>query len=254
MNRARLSVVVITHNEARLIEDCLRSVQWADEIVVLDSGSTDDTVARCRRFTPHVHVTDWPGFGPQKNRAIDHATGEWVLSIDADETVSPELRASIEIVLTQAHSPVAYEIERLSSFCGRPMRHSGWWPDPVLRLFRRGQARFSDDLVHEKVLTNGGAIGRLSGLLMHQSVRSIEQSLDKANRYSSAGAQMQQVRGKRSGLGKAIVHGLWAFMRVYVFKRGFLDGREGFVLAVLNAEGTYYKYLKLMYLTDPPKP
>lgn len=257
INRPTLSVILITKNEAELVERCLASVAWADEIVVLDSGSTDATVEICRRHTDKVFVTDWPGFGLQKNRALDLATGEWVLSIDADEELTPELAEEIQRTLAQAdhtaNAKAGYTLPRLSSYCGRFMHHSGWWPDPVLRLFRRGQGRFSNDRVHERVLLDG-PVGALQATLLHHSYRSLEQVLGKVNHYSSEGAQSLHARGRRAGLSTAIGHGLWAFVRTYIFKRGFLDGREGFILAVSNAEGTYYRYLKLMYLNAQRPP
>jgi len=244
----RLSVVIITKNEQASIRRCLESVKWADEIIVLDSGSTDDTVSICREYTAHVHQTDWPGFGPQKNRALEQATGDWVLSLDADEWVTPELRDEILNVISRPNGAMAFRVPRLSSFCGRFMRHSGWWPDHVVRLFRRGAARFSDDVVHERVLVDSAQCGTLKSLLVHEAIRDLEQVLDKVNRYSTAGAVALAGRGRRATLSGAIGHGLWAFIRTYFLRAGFLDGREGFMLAVSNAEGAYYRYTKLMLI------
>ena len=243
MSKPRLSVTLITHNEATNIAACLESVAWADEIVVVDSGSSDETPAICRRYTPLVQVTDWPGFGPQKNRALAMATGDWVLSIDADERVTPELRAEIESILA-APDAEAYELPRLSTYLGQEMRHGGWWPDYVTRLFRRDAGRFSDALVHEALLIQG-RVGRLRAPLIHHPFRTLEQSIGKMNSYSSANALSLQQRGRSAGLTTAILHGLFGFLRNYLLRGGFLDGKLGFVLAVANAEGAYYKYLKL---------
>lgn len=241
---AKLSVIIITKNESANIRACLESVAWADEIVVVDSASTDGTLEIAREFTPQVHVhADWPGFGAQKNRALDYASKDWVLSLDADERVTPELRAEIEAVLLDARAD-GYEIPRLSSFCGRFMRHSGWHPDYVLRLFRRGKARFSDALVHESVQLQGSK-ARLRQPLLHYSYRDFEDVLSKLNSYSSAAAAMLERRGKRGSLAQAVLHGVWAFIRTYLLRAGFLDGREGFMLAVMNAENSYYRYIKL---------
>ncbi|HMY50506.1 MAG TPA: glycosyltransferase family 2 protein [Rhodocyclaceae bacterium] len=247
MARPTLSVIVIVRNEAALIAQCLDSVTWADEIVVVDSGSTDGTPEICRRYTDKVFVTpDWPGFGPQKNRALDLATSDWVLALDADETISIPL--ATEIAATIALTPHdVYAVKRLSSFLGRPIRHGDWWPDEVPRLFRRGCARFSDDPVHERLVFEGRP-ARLRALMMHDSIRSLDQMCAKMNHYTSAGAERLARAGKRGGLGKAIRHGLWAFLRAYLLKRGFLDGREGFILAVSAAESAYYRYLKRLYL------
>lgn len=245
-----LSVILITQNEEANIRDCLNSVSFADEIIVVDSGSTDSTVELCRSFTQQVFCNDdWQGFGVQKNRALDQAQSEWILSIDADERVTPALRAEIQQVV-QHRPEVAFRIPRCSHYCGRWIKHSGWQPDYVTRLFRRESARFSNDLVHEQVQLLSGKIGTLRNPLLHYSFTSLEEVLDKINHYSSASAQMLKNKRPPSSLKKAIFHGLWTFCRTYFLKRGFLDGREGFMLAVSNAEGTYYRYLKLMYLQE----
>jgi len=244
----KLSAIIITKNEAANIRACLESVAWADEIIVIDSGSSDATTEICEELGARVYVHDWPGFGMQKNRALGYAIYDWVFSIDADERVTPELRASIEAVLhNETDTCAAYRISRLSSYCGRFMRHSGWYPDTIVRLFKRDAARFSDDLVHERLLVEG-QIGQLGGELLHYAFTGAEEVLQKINHYSSAGAAMMQKRGKQATLPGAVLRGLWSFIRTYFLRAGFLDGREGFMLAVSNAEGTYYRYIKLMLL------
>ena len=245
-----LSVVLITKNAAPVIRRCLESVSWADQVVVLDSESSDGTAELCREFTPQVEtVRDWPGFGPLKNRAVERARGEWVLSIDADEWVTPALRAEIEAALRAPGETVAFRMPRRSSYCGRFIRYSGWWPDHVTRLFRRGRARFSEDRVHERLQVDGG-VGTLTQPLLHEAFRDLEQVLGKVNAYSSEGAQGLRERGARATLATAVAHGAWTFFRTYCLRAGFLDGREGFMLAVSNAEGTYYRYLKLLLLEE----
>jgi glycosyltransferase involved in cell wall biosynthesis len=252
-----LTVILITRNETNNVADCLRSVAFADEWIVVDSASTDGTRAIAAGLGAEVLTTDdWPGFGAQKNRALARARGEWVLSIDADERVDAVLAAQIRAVVARADAapavaPVAYEFSRLSSFCGQWMRHGDWYPDRVLRLFRREAGRFSDDLVHERLLVSG-PVGRLAGELRHLTMPSLENALDKMNRYTSGRALDRQRAGKRGSLGAALGHALWAFLRGYVFKHGFLDGRLGFVLAVYVAEGTYYRYLKMSPLGQDP--
>ena len=186
-----------------------------------------------------------------KNRALDLATCEWVLSIDADERVTSELAVEIRTFLQspQAHQVVACTLPRLSSYCGRPMKHSGWWPDPVARLFRRQSCRFSDDRVHERLLTKG-PLHPLTHLLLHESFHSLEQVLDKVNHYSTEGALKLWEKGRKATVSTAVAHGAWAFFRTYFLQKGFLDGREGFLVSVSNAEGTYYRYLKLMFLNE----
>jgi len=241
-----LSVTIITRNEAHDIQACLESVRWADEIVVLDSGSSDGTQAICRRYTDNVIETDWPGFGPQKNRALDYATGDWILSLDADERVPADLANEIQAAM-QEDDADGYEIPRLSYYCGRPMHHGGWWPDYTVRLFRRGKARFSPSPVHEKVEMLG-PVGRLNRHLVHYSFRDVEEVLEKMDRYSTISAQMLYELGVQSSLTKAVVKGVWSFVQTYILRAGFLDGRNGFLLAVSNAEGTFYKYVKLLSL------
>jgi glycosyltransferase involved in cell wall biosynthesis len=243
-----ISALVITKNEETVIRRCLESLAWVQEIVVVDCGSTDATVTICRDLGATVHTTeDWPGFGPQKNRALDRATGEWVLSLDADEWVTPALRAEIERVIRTSEACSAYALPRRSSFCGRFMKHSGWWPDYVVRLFKRHSGRFSDHRTHERLIVQG-RLGRLREPLMHEAVRNIEQMLAKMDGYSSSSAFERFERGRRASLVSAVTHGAWAFFRTYVLRLGFLDGREGFILAVANAEGSYYRYVKLMML------
>lgn len=241
---------MITKNESHNIAACLQSVLFADQIVVLDSGSTDGTLKIAQKIGVQVSQnSDWQGFGVQKNRALALARSEWVFSLDADERVTPALRTEIMAVLANPVHDV-YDFPRLSSYCGQYMLHSGWYPDRVARLFRRDVARFSDELVHERLVTSS-TIGQLVEPLLHESFTGFEAVLDKLNRYSTAGAQILLERGKTASVGKALAHGVWAFFRTYVLRCGFLDGRMGLVLAISNAEGTYYRYLKLWLLSRP---
>ena len=239
-----LSVILIAKNEEANIRDCLRSVSWADEIVVVDSGSTDDTVKLCEEAGARVYVhADWPGFGPQKNRALGYASKDWVFSIDADERVTPELRAEIETVLRTGEAD-GYYCPRLSQFCGRFIRHSGWYPDYVLRLFKRGAGRFSDSLVHESVSLTGRS-ARLKNPLLHYSYLTAGDVERKVEHYSAAAAQQMLQSGKRSNRPEAALRGGWAFVRTYVLRLGVLDGSAGFRIALMNARTTYLKYRKL---------
>lgn len=243
----RLSVAIITKNEARNLAACLASVGFADELVVLDSASTDGTRQIAAQFGARVEVSDqWSGFGKEKNRAIDLCTGDWILSLDADERIPPELENEIRTLLSGRPEHDAYAIPRLSWFCGRFIYHSGWRPDYVTRLFKRGTARFSDHLVHEKLLTEG-RLGSLKNSIIHISFRDFESVISKMNSYSTASAiQMSKAR-KQGGPVKGLLHGLWTFFRTYIFRLGFLDGQHGLALAVSNAQGTYYRYLKLWF-------
>ena len=241
-----LSAIIITKNEERCIAKCLQSVEWADEIIVLDSGSTDSTVEICRKWTKHVYEADWPGYGVQKGRALAKATCDWVLSIDADEVVSGELRGEIETVMQQDEF-AAYKIPHLNNFCGQIMRHGTWWPDAHPRLARRGKVKFNDRIVHEGMVIEG-RIGMLKAPFFHDTAPDLEIFLNKRNLYSSLGAEIMFNRGKTGGITKAVTHGSWAFFRMYIIKRGFLDGRMGLVSSVIMAMETFYKYVKLWLL------
>jgi len=243
-----LSAIVTTFNNAATVRRCLQSRAWAAQIVVVDSGSTDATLEIVRELATVVHQTpDFPGHGPQKNRALDRATGDWVLSLDSDEWITAELRAEIEAAMAAPGELAAFRMPRRSSFCGRFMRHSGWWPDYVTRLWRRGRARFSEDHTHDRVIVDG-RLGRLRRPIYHEAVMSLEQMVDKINMYSSRSAAMFHQQGRRASMLSALGHGTWAFFRTYVLRLGFLDGREGFMLAVVNAENSYYRYAKLTLL------
>lgn len=240
----RLSAAIITKNEAHRIERCLQSVAFADQIVVVDCGSTDETVAVAQRLGAEVHVTaDWPGFGIQKNRALGNCRYPWVFSIDADEEVSAALRQSVQTIVDSPDEPAAngYWINRSSRFCGQTIRFGLWRNDRVLRLFRREGGRFTDDLVHERVVCSE-PLGHLSGILLHDSVDSIEDAREKTYRYARAGAIQLRARGK-GGAFSAWTHAIWSFVRGYLLRFGFLDGRNGLILACLTAQGTYWRYL-----------
>jgi len=243
----RLSAIVITRNEAANIGACLDGLAFCDERIVVDCGSTDATAEIAQEKGARVEFHEWSGFGPQKNHALALATGEWVLSIDADERVTAELAAAIQAAMADAGAD-AWEFPRLSSFCDRQMRHSGWYPDYVLRLFRRGKARFDDAAVHERVIFTG-EVRRLHAPLIHHPVRKLEDALSRMDRYSTANAQAIVASGRRVSFLTGIGHGLYSFLRTYVLKAGFLDGAEGFLLAVANAEGSYYRYMKAWLAT-----
>ncbi len=246
-----LSVIIITKNEAHNIEDCLQSVAFADEIVIVDSGSTDNTVEIVRQYTDKILVTDWPGYGAQKQRALELATGDWVLSLDADERVTPELKA--EILKNISHTDHnGFDIQFSSEYCGKTIRFGDWWNDHQAVLFKRSEGHFESLLVHERIEIKG-SIGKLKGKIHHIAFPNLQTVLKKMNDYSTWSAEQKASQGKTGSLCKAISHGLFAFFRGYILRLGFLDGKEGFLLAVSNAEGTYYRYLKLMYLMAAQK-
>lgn len=248
MEKKGISVIIIAKNEANQIKKCLQSVRFANEIIVLDSGSTDNTVAICREYTDQVFSTDWPGFGPQKNRALAKARFDWVLSIDADEVVSDELVTEIQNIISEdqktRNSHASYALPRRSTYLGKQIRFGDWRNDKPIRLFRREKARFSDDAVHERVIIDG-TTGVCRHFLWHDAFKTLDEVIHKMNLYSTLSAKMKRARGKNGGLFKALTHGWWTFVRGYVLRLGFLDGKAGFMLAISNAEGCYYRYLKI---------
>jgi glycosyltransferase involved in cell wall biosynthesis len=246
----RLSVIVITHNESTNIADCLSTLAFADEIIVVDCASTDGTPDVARSLGAVVHVTtDWPGFGVQKNRALEMAQHPWVLSLDADERVPPELAKQICQVVVQ-DTGVAFEIPRLTQFCGHWIRHCGWTPDYVLRLFKRGSARFSDDLVHERVVVKQGVAGRLAVPLLHYSYPTPSHYWRKLEHYSQAWAQQRFAKGQKTSMTRAGLAGVVAFLRSYVFRLGFLDGAMGFAVCTMQAQAAFGKYFALYCLSQ----
>ena len=244
-----LSVILITRNEEANLADCLASLEGiAQQIVVVDTNSSDRTLDIAKSYGAVIaQPQDWPGFGPQKNRALDLATGEWVLSLDADERLTPALKSEIVTAIHHSAHVDCFAIPRLSWYCGRFIRHSGWNPDYVDRLFKRGSARFSDDLVHERLLPSG-QVAKLENPMLHYSFMDYSQVLQKIDRYSTASAEQAFAQGKTSTPLKAVLHGVWSFFRTYFLQAGFLDGPQGFTLAMSNAQGTYYRYIKLWHL------
>ncbi len=240
MSRARLSVVVVTHNEEERIRACLESAAWADELIVVDAESTDKTATIARELTDHVVVRPWPGFAAQKNFGLEQAHGDWILSLDADELVSAELREEIVAVLAGGAGHVGYAIPRRNVFWGRWIRHGGLYPDWQLRLFERGRGRFVERSVHESVAVDG-SVGRLAGHLEHRSYRDVADFLERAERYATLAADEWLASGRRSRpLVDLVGRPLGRFLGMFVARAGFLDGWRGFLLAVL------YGYYVLM--------
>jgi len=249
MQMTTLSVIIICKNEEDNIRDCLESVKFANEIILLDSKSTDNTVDIAKTYTDKIFITaDWPGYGKQKNNALKKASGEWVLSIDADERVTNELRETILNTIQNTTPLDAFKIRRLSSYCGRIIHYGDWGNDYVVRLFRRSSGQFTNDIVHERfALKKDKSLGKLTPPLLHYSFKSLDQVLNKVNEYSTAGAKRNYQQHKKSSIKKAVCHALWSFIRGYFLRLGFLDGREGFLLAISNAEGVFYRYVKILY-------
>ena len=250
MTKVTLSVIIAARNEGHQIAACVRSVSFADEILVLDSGSTDDTAAKAREAGATVLLTDWPGYGPQQHRGIGLAKCDWVLSLDADEVITDSLKNEIRDALSTPHFD-GYRLPRHSSFCGTFIEHSGWRPDYTLRLAKRTKAGFTDHFLHAH-MTVTGATGQLQSPIIHYSYKDLDDVLEKLNRYSRGAALDLQTRGGSSSLCKAVFKGLWSFFRTYFLRQGFRDGRMGLALAIYNSHTTYYKYLRLWM--DKPVP
>ena len=239
-----VSATIITLNEEANIERCLNSLQWAAEVVVVDSGSTDRTLEICQVFGARVVRTPWLGFGRTKQLAVEHASNDWIFSIDADEQVSPELEAQIKKVFSGQPEFNAYHIQRLSHYLGKPIRHCGWDRDRPLRLFRKDTGVFNDKPVHESVEVDCET-SLLSGPLLHYPYPSVFSHLEKMNRYTELAADEAVTAGKRATPMGATLRGVVKFFKMFILQSGFLDGRIGWALAKNSAFGVYLKYLKI---------
>jgi glycosyltransferase involved in cell wall biosynthesis len=249
MTNPRLSVVFMVKNEAENLPRALRAVDFADEIIVADTGSTDETVHIAQNCGARIVQCRWQGFGPTKAAALAQAGGGWVLSLDADEVVTPELAAEIQRVVQGADKKiVAYRLNRQSNFLGRWMRHSGWFPDYVTRLYRRGRARMSDHVIHEKIMVDGPT-ATLRGRLLHYTDPTLDHYLDKLQTYTRLAAQELSRAGRRCRWSDLILRPPFMFIKTYVLRCGFLDGWQGLVLAFFSAVHVFTKYARLKSLS-----
>lgn len=245
-----LSVVLITQNAAAQLPQCLASVAFADDVVVVDSGSSDDTPQVAARYGARVLTKEWLGFGRQKQFAVAQAAHDWVLCLDADERVSPELAASLVRAL-EAPSTGAFRMARRNRFLGRWLRHGEGYPDWSLRLFDRRQARWSDDEVHEKVIyidSPGAPLGTLCGDLLHESGEDLGRYLEKQNRYTALAARQLHRLGRGAGLAEITLSPLLRFFKFYFLRLGFLDGLPGLVHISIGCMNSFMKYAKLIEL------
>lgn len=255
----KISVYIITYNEADKIRAAVNSVLWADEIVVADSSSQDNTVAIAEELGARVVQIPFRGFGGLRNQAMAACTHDWIFSLDSDERCTPEARDEI-LACVQAPQADAYYIPRRNFFMGRWIRYSGFYPDyRQPQLFRKGTLVFKDDQVHEEFSVHTTRpVGFLRNPIWQVPYKNLEEVVHKANKYSSLGAQKLAQRGRTGSLPQALLHGLWSFFHMYLLKRGILDGWPGFIIALGNFEGTFYKYAKLHELqadwTPPPSP
>jgi glycosyltransferase involved in cell wall biosynthesis len=242
-----ISATLITYNEELNIAEALQSLAWADEIVVVDSGSKDATLDICQRFTDRIIHRDWTGYVDQKNFAVEQATHDWIFSLDADERPSPELCMEIRELSEKGFPKSGYNIPRVAFFMERWIRHGDWYPDYQLRLFDRRQGKWKGARVHESVKINEKP-GFLNGEIHHFTYRSLSEYLKRLETYSSLAALDYRHQGKSAALLKLMGHPMAAFIKAYLLKRGFLDGAPGFAIAVMGAVSVFFKYAKLYEL------
>ncbi|MDI6782173.1 MAG: glycosyltransferase family 2 protein [bacterium] len=238
-----VSVIIITHNEEKNILACLESVKWADEIVVVDAFSLDNTKKLAEGFGAKVFQREWPGYGRQKNYALSKASMDWILSLDADERITPELAEEIQEMI-QNPAIDGYQICRKAYFLGKWIRHSGWYPDYCLRLFRKGKAVFAEKPVHEYVELDG-RMGRLKGAMLHYTDNDLNHYLAKLQSYTTLAADELVARGKKASIVDLITRPMFIFLKMYILKKGFLDGMHGFILAILSSFYVFVKYAKV---------
>lgn len=246
-----LSVTVITKDEAVRIADALQSVSWADEIIVVDAGSRDETVAIAGRYASRVVVRAWQGYGDQKNFAAGLASHDWILSLDADERVTPALAHEIARVLESPPREAGFRIPRVTRHLGRWIRSTDWYPDRQLRLYDRRRARWDDRPVHESLVVDG-PVGRLQGEIAHHAYRDLSHHLATIDRYTSLAARRMYDEGRRAGAFDLLVHPPFAFLRNYVLRLGFRDGMPGLIVSLLNAYYVLLKFAKLWELERRP--
>ena len=242
-----LSVCIVTENEERNIEAALKTVVFANEIIIVDAYSSDRTVELCKKYTDQIYLNPYQGCGPQRKFALEKATKEWVLILDADERLSIELQQEIQAVLNSTTEFAGFVLPFQSFYLGRAIKFGDWYKERHLRLFRRIKGQITSKFVHSGLEVEG-KLSNLYNYVLHYSFPVVETVLNKINNYSTLGAKDQMQAGKKANIFIAILHGMFTFLRGYIFKLGFLDGKYGFMLAISNAHGSYYKYVKLMLL------
>jgi glycosyltransferase involved in cell wall biosynthesis len=244
---ATLSVCIVTENEERNIEATLQTVSFANEIIIIDSYSSDRTVEICKKYTDQIYLNTYQGCGIQKKIALEKVTKEWVLILDADERLSVELQQEIQEVINSSTEYSGFIIPFQTFYLGKAIKFGDWYKERHLRLFKRDKGQITAKIVHSSLEVDG-KISNLYNYILHYSFPTVERVLHKINDYSTLGAKERLQAGEKANIFTAILHGMFAFLRGYIFKLGFLDGKYGFMLAISNAQGSYYKYIKLMLL------
>ncbi len=249
-----LSIVLIIKDESDNIEDCLKTADFADEIIIVDAGSQDNSIELTRKFTNKIFIEDdWQGYGVQRQRAQGYASGDWILMLDADERITPELRRSIMEAVANNDQQSVFDVARLSYCFGRFIRHSGWYPDHVTRLYPRLKASYNASTVHEKLAYAEDRFHRkqLNGDLIHYTYRDMNHYLVKSAHYAEAWSRQRYSNGKRATLPQGALHAIGCFVKMYLLRAGFLDGRQGLLLALLSSHSTFVKYADLWVRSQP---
>lgn len=246
--KSKISVFVISKNEEKRIGRCLESVTWADEIILLDSGSTDGTLDIAKKFTDKIYVNaDWKGFGPQKRLAESYSSNDWVLALDADEVVSDALRDEIIAAVSTADEKTVFRLNRLTYFCGKFINHSGWHPDRIVRLYNKKHYHYNDAFVHEAVSCENASKVNLKNKLLHYQTLSLDDYINKRNNYAKAWAESQFAKGRKTNVVEILIRSFFAFFRHYVIRLGVLDGYHGILISVIQMQYTFNKYNFLLF-------
>ena len=250
-----ISIYIISFNEAEKIAECIKSALWADEIIVIDSSSTDGTIEIAKKLGAKVINVPFKGFGDLRNQAISYCKGDWIFSLDSDERCTDEVRDEILSLIKSTNLDI-YKVPRRNFFMGKWIKYSGWYPNfRQPQLFRKGSLSYSMDSVHEGYNNlSGKKIGVISKSIWQLPFKNIEELLFKTNRYSSLGVDKLLKKGQKSSFFIAFIHGIWSFLKHYIFKLGFLDGGPGFIIALSNFEGTFYRYIKLLEFKESWEP
>jgi len=246
----KLSAAIITLNEETRLPACIKSLQFVDEVIVVDSGSRDKTVSIAKDLGAKVYQEQWLGYGKQKQLAIDYCSNDWVIILDADERIPQKTASSICKAVQDPGGNVSFQLPRKNLFLGRWIKHAGWWPDYVVRIINKHKCQMSSHIVHESIVSSGPT-GTITEPIEHYATQNLSHTMEKMNAYSSAGAREMHDKGEGASYSKAFARGAWAFFYNYFFRLGLLDGGPGFIIAVSDATNKFFKYAKLTEFKNP---